>query len=420
MYSRIRDLREKRAAIHEQAKELLKKGQLTNEDREHFQRMMDQMDVLKVEIELAETKRPPEAQVSGFNESVDSSQERRAFDTFLRSGAAALSSQQRTVLREVRDMGVGGGSPVGSLGGFFVPQGFVYDVETALKYYGNMLGVAKILDTATGQPLPYPTSNDTTVTGELVGEASSVTSADVNVGHIMFGAFKFSTKMVKCSLELLQDSAFNIEAFLKERFAIRLGRVLNQKFTTGQGTTEPTGIITSILASLPSPQLASAGVVVGTPLIAAGSAANTGGSETGATSIGSQDLVNLEHTVDSLYRPRASYMMHDSTLRVIKTLLDRYGRPLWQPGIASGEPDRINGYAYSINNDMDAIAASKVTVLFGPMEKYLIRRVKELAVLRLEERFAEYGQVAFLGFARYDGNLLDAGTHPISYLIQHS
>ena len=420
MYSRIRDLREKRAAIHEQAKELLKKGKLTSEDREHFQRMMDQMDVLKVEIELAETKRPPEAQVSGFDEGVDSSQERRAFDTFLRSGAAALSSQQRTVLREVRDMGVGGGSPVGSLGGFFVPQGFVYDVETALKYYGNMLGVAKILDTATGQPLPYPTSNDTTVTGELVGEASSVTSADVNVGHIMFGAFKFSTKMVKCSLELLQDSAFNIEAFLKERFAIRLGRVLNQKFTTGQGTTEPTGIITSILASLPSPQLASAGVVVGTPLIAAGSAANTGGSETGATSIGSQDLVNLEHTVDSLYRPRASYMMHDSTLRVIKTLLDRYGRPLWQPGIASGEPDRINGYAYSINNDMDAIAASKVTVLFGPMEKYLIRRVKELAVLRLEERFAEYGQVAFLGFARYDGNLLDAGTHPMSYLIQHS
>jgi HK97 family phage major capsid protein len=55
-------------------------------------------------------------------------------------------------------------------------------------------------------------------------------------------------------------------------------------------------------------------------------------------------------------------------------------------------------------------------VAFGSLDKYLIRRVKEMSVLRLVERFADYGQVAFLGFARYDGNLLDAGTHPVKYL----
>lgn len=64
--------------------------------------------------------------------------------------------------------------------------------------------------------------------------------------------------------------------------------------------------------------------------------------------------------------------------------------------------------------------AGKKTVAFGALDKYLIRRVKELAVLRLVERFADYGQVAFLGFARYDGNLLDAGTHPVKYIVQRS
>ena len=38
--------------------------------------------------------------------------------------------------------------------------------------------------------------------------------------------------------------------------------------------------------------------------------------------------------------------------------------------------------------------------------------------MRLNERYADYGQVAFIGFARYDGNLVDAGTHPVNYLQQ--
>jgi HK97 family phage major capsid protein len=193
-----------------------------------------------------------------------------------------------------------------------------------------------------------------------------------------------------------------MESFLVEQFAARLGRILNTKFTVGVGTTEPTGILTA----------ATAGPT------ALGSAANTGGTETGGTSIGYIDLVELEHSVDPLYRRGAKFILNDSTLRKIKEILDKYGRPLWVPGVAAGAPDTILGYPYSINNDMPTIAVNAKTVLFGAVDRYMIRRVKQLQVLRLVERFADYGQVAFLGFARYDGNLLDAGTHPVKYLVQ--
>jgi hypothetical protein len=33
--------------------------------------------------------------------------------------------------------------------------------------------------------------------------------------------------------------------------------------------------------------------------------------------------------------------------------------------------------------------------------------------LRLNERYADFGQVGFIAFMRIDGNLVDAGTHPI-------
>jgi hypothetical protein len=110
--------------------------------------------------------------------------------------------------REKRDMGIG----TLALGGYFVPQGFVYSVEEAMKYFGPMLITSELMDTATGQTLPYPTDNDTTVSGEIVGEGKQVSDADVALGRVLFGAYKFSTKLIKLSLELLQDSAFDMES----------------------------------------------------------------------------------------------------------------------------------------------------------------------------------------------------------------
>jgi len=349
--------------------------------------------------------------------------EERYFRAFIRCSQKDGGDQEsRAILTgqlpEFRDMGIG----TNTLGGYFVPRGFVYEVEEAMKWYGSMLQSSEIMDTATGQPLPYPTANDTTVAGQIVGEGQQVSETDVNIGQILFGAEKFSTRMTKVSLELLQDSAFDVKSFLVKLFAIRLGRILNTKFTVGNGNSanpvEPTGLLTAVVANCAAAQTAATGVVYGTGLLAAGANANDGGGETGGLSIGSQDLTDLEHTVDPSYRPGASYQFHDQTFRVIKRLLDKFGHPLWKQSMSSGDPDRINGYPYWINNDMPTIALNAKTVLFGDMKKYLIRRVKELGVITLNERFADYGQVAYLGFARYDGNLLDAGTHPVCFLQQ--
>ena len=448
--SRIKQLMEQRAKLHADATALIpKEGEAwPAESRKKFDEMHAEISRLgeeirsleqheKTELELRATVRPPEAQIEDAKKQTE---ERKLaavgeFRDALRqekrysAAMAALKPEHRAMVRsfevrywdavrhvmlkrattedrailegnlsEYRDMGVA----TGGAGGDFVPTGFVYKVEEAMLYYGDMLGVANIIDTATGQPLPHPTDNDTTNEGELIAEGAQVSTQDVAIGQITFGAFKFSTKMVKVSIELMQDSAFDMEGYLVNKFGIRLGRILNTKFTVGAGTTEPKGIIPA----------ATAGPT------AVGSSTNTGGAETGGTSIGSTDIVELEHSVDKSYRRGAKYMMHDSTLKKIKEVLDKFGRPLWKPGLNAADPDTINGYAYSINNDMAQVAVNAKTVAFGALDKYTVRRVKQLAVMRLVERFADFGQVAFIGFARYDGNLLDAGTHPVKYLVQ--
>jgi HK97 family phage major capsid protein len=440
--AKIKELREKRAAIHAEAMKMVDLPAITKEDRAKFDLQMAEIDTIKGDIdrleralaldtELRETTAPPRDKVAGQERGAAITPEirkakdekyRRAYSEYLRLGPRqtdfepGMSEESREALRvgrtEYRDMGIG----TNTLGGYFVPQGFVYDIESAMKYYGDMLNQAEMLDTASGQPLPYPTDNDTSNTGEIVGEGQQVSDQDVTVGHINFNAWKFSTKLVKVSIELIQDSAFDMEGFLKNKFAIRLGRILNTKMTVGAGSTEPNGILTAAIAACGVP--VAGGGAYGIPVIALGSSTNTGGAETGGTSVGSKDLVNLEHSVDPVYRTGAKYMFHDTLLRGLQGELDKYGRPLWVPGVSVNAPDKLNGYAYSINNDMPQMGLSANTIIFGNLKKYMIRRVKELGILRLTERFADYGQIAFIGFARYDGNLLDAGTHPVCYLQQ--
>ena len=113
-------------------------------------------------------------------------------------------------------------------------------------------------------------------------------------------------------------------------------------------------------------------------------------------------------------------MFHDTTLRTLKNILDKFGRPIWLPGLAVNSPDTILGYRYTINQSMPQIAPNATTVLFGDLSKFIIRKVREMQLLRLVERYADFGQVGFIAFSRVDSNLVDAGTHPIQQLIQHS
>jgi HK97 family phage major capsid protein len=316
----------------------------------------------------------------------------------------------------------------GTEGGFFVPAGFVYDIEKATKFYAPLLdgSVIRVMETATGQVLPYPTSNDTNQAWTLLGEATQVVDGgttpnypnqsaapsanpgNVLAGHVNFNAYKGTTGIIRVSLELLQDSAFSIESFLTEAFAVRLGRGYEYYLTNGSGSNAPLGILPAIAAS------------GATPVVAVGSSSNDGSANTGANSIGYIDLVNLIHSVDPSYRRDAKFMLADSTLRFLRTLLDKFGRPLWVPGVKDNEPDTICGHPYVINQAFPAIAASATTVAFGAWSKFIARKVKDLQVARLEERFADFGEVGYVGFSRIDSNLVDAGTHPLNVLQQHS
>lgn len=400
----IQQMRERRSALAREARHLVDQHPGAKWGAEQDKRFA----ALKAEIEAidAEVKRTQEALdleaadahaeelvaieagVSRDQARATMDREARIFDAFLRGGIENLTTEQRQYVAERRRQAqVLGAMSTGTPGegGYLVPREFATRLVEAQKAFGGIRAVASVLSTSTGAALDYPTTDATGEEGEIVGENATVTRGDATFGIKSLGAYKFSSKDIALPIELLQDSAIDVEGHIVGRLATRIARAFNRYATVGTGTAQPEGVVTA-------------------------STVGKVGANGQTTSVTYDDLVDLIHSLDPAYRANASIMTADSSIKVLKKLKDGQGRPIWLPGIDVKEPDTLLGYRYSVNQHVPAMAANAKSILFGDFSKYLIRDVMAVMLFRMtDSAFARNGQVGFLALSRHDGKLLDTG-----------
>lgn len=324
---------------------------------------------------------------------------REVFYKFIASGAdvAELSTEERAILKagvqsakEFRMQVTG----TASAGGYTVPVELANFIVKSMKDWGPMYDedVATVLATAGGNVINIPTVNDTAKSGAKHTEGTALTddgSEDVVFGNKELAAYVYDTEFVKFSMELAQDSIFNIEALLGTLLGERLGRIANRELTVGDGTGDPNGVVTA--SSLGK--------------TAAATAAMTG-----------DEIIDLLHSVNAAYRrsPKARFMFADTTLAAIRKLKDGDGNYLWSMGdVQNGQPGTLLGYRYSINDDMASLGAAAKVMLFGDFSKYFVRKVGSPVIGVLRERF--WPDLGIAGLIRFDGELGD--TAAVKHLI---
>jgi HK97 family phage major capsid protein len=286
----------------------------------------------------------------------------------------------------------------GATGAFTIlPASMVQQLEINMLAYGSVEAVAETINTSSGEPLVWPTADDTSNTGAQIGENTAAgTSSQPAFTTITWNAYKFTSNGILVPNELLEDSQFDVAGMIGAMLGERLGRIANTKFTTGTGAATPKGITLC----------AAAGVTAAS-----------------ATAIAADEIIKLTGgaaSIDPAYRNQgAGFMMHDNILHALRLLKDGNGQYLWGSGMNSGAPDTICGYPVYVNQDMaSSIAASAITVLFGLFSKYKVRRVGGTRLYHLTERYRDTDQDGFFGFQRFDGNLLSAGTSVVKKLVQ--
>ena len=397
-------LREQRASLFEKMKAVSDRASAENrllsaEEVATYDRIDAEYTQVEDEIDRREAaqareknmvRRDPSGTLEDGGQVVDDGEAyNRVFTNFLRRGMADLSPEDKAVMSgKASQILNAAGIGTGAAGGFTVSPEFRDKLIETQKWYGPMLQEAEVIHTETGAQLPWPTNDDTANVGAILAENTQVTEQDGTFGTANIDAYMYTSKMVRVSYQLMQDSAFDLGAWLPRKLGTRLGRILNQHFTTGTGTNQPDGIVTSATVGATS----------------TGSFAATGG-------VSFDNLIDLIEALDPAYGggEGLKFMGHQSVRKAIRKLKDSQGRYLWEPSVKEGVPNQVQGYPFILNNDMPTLAASSKSLLFGNIrDAYLIRIVRDMQTMRLQERYADFLQVGFLAFERADGTLQDA------------
>lgn len=316
-----------------------------------------------------------------------------AFTAYLRTGTPNADISGLRVSNEQSE----GGS---AAGGYLVPSGFRQKMVEIRKSFGGFEALAETITTDTGAPLEYPTNDDTANEGDITAENAAVASgADMTFGIVNIGAYKYTSAgagtnlPLRVPVELIQDSAFDIEGFIARQLAVRIKRKQATHWVTGTGVNQPKGIVAASLTADRDLDTAD------TPDY--------------------EDLVEFQDLLDEEYDPAARWLMRKSTWTLLRLIVDLNGRPIVQDSTTgiSGRPERLLlGKPVTIDEAMPVLssAADTFAMAYGDFrEAYVIRRVSGLAVVVNPYSRSAYGQVEYSAWERADGTVQNRSAYKI-------
>lgn len=391
--SKINELRTKRAKAWENAKDFLDKhrndsGILSHEDTEAYEKMEKEIVDLGHEIERQErmdaferemaaptakpiTERPEATKAEAKAEEKTG----RASDSY-KSAFWAQARSRNGMTYEVRNALQEG---TDSEGGYLVPDEFEHTLIQALNESNIIRSRARVITTSNGlHKIPVVASHGNAAWME---EEDAYTESDEAFSQVNLDAHKVGT-LIKVSEELLQDSAFDLESYIRSEFSRRIGDKEEDAFLNGNGTHKPTGILNA-----------------------------TGGAQVGvttasATAITADEIIDLFYSLKAPYRKNAVWILNDATVKAIRKLKNGTGDYLWQPAIKDGEVPTILGRPYFTSQYAPTIEAAAKVIAFGDFSYYWIGDRQGISFKRLNELYAGNGQVGFLASKRLDGKLV--------------
>ena len=384
--NQILKLREERANTWEMAKAFLeshrdKDGMVSAEDSAVYDRMEEKVVALGKEIERLERQRNID---DDLNKTIDTAlkgnpgaglmkpdeKKGRASGAYTKAFWQAFRGKGN--IQEVKDTLTIGSDPEG---GYLVPDEYEHTLVEALLEENFFRGLAHTIRTSSGDhTIPVVASHGEAAWME---EGSVYPESDDTFSQVNLGAHKLGTA-IRVSEELMNDSVFDLESYITQEFARRIGTKEEEAFLVGDGNHKPLGVF----------QGAEVGVTAA------------------KTAITFDDMMDLYHSLRTPYRRNASWILNDSTVKAIRKLKDNNGNYIWQPSVQVGQPDRILSLPYRTSSFVPELAAGNKVIALGDYSYYWIADRQGRKFKRLSELYAANGQIGFLASERVDGRLI--------------
>lgn len=356
-------------------------GIISAEDKAVYDEMLAKVDAYDAQIELMDsveareremdkaTSTPLASTVENVVEEKTGRQSngyRKIFEDYLRGIA-----DNRTIRNALQE-------GTNSEGGYLVPEEFEARVIDKLTELNVIRRYAHVIRTSSPRKIPVEASAGAAA---WIAEEGQYQGTDPAFSQVTLDAFKVG-QMIKVSDELLEDAAFDLEGYLADQLAKAIATAEEDAFCTGNGSGKPTGIFT-----------ANGGAV--------------GVTTAAADKITADEIIDLIYSLKAPYRQNARFYMNDQTVKAVRKLKDGNGQYLWQPAMAEGMPSTLLGFPVE-STQAPVIAASALVIAFGDLDYYWIADRTDMDIRRLNELYADYGQVGFRGSRRVDGKIVQA------------
>ena len=306
----------------------------------------------------------------------------KAFNAYLRSG-------DDDGLRGLEFEGKAMSTAVNSDGGYLVDPATSESVKSVLASTASIRAIANVVNVEASSFDVLIDRNDAGA-GWANETASTSETGTPQIDRISIPLFELNA-LPKASQRLLDDSAFDIEAWLAGRIADKFARAEAAAFVIGDGVDKPRGFLNHNKVANSAWTWGSLGYV------ASGVSGGIGDGDA---------IIDMVYALGAQYRAGATFVMNSKTAGSLRKLKDADGRHLWSDGFSAGEPARLLGYPVLIAEDMPDIAANEHPIAFGDFSSgYTIAERPDLRVLR--DPFSAKPHVLFYATKRVGGDVSD-------------
>jgi HK97 family phage major capsid protein len=354
-----------------QEAEIKKFGEATAETKAALDRANDAIANNEAEIKKLQTRlsRPAAGGESKGERSEAETKTAEAFRLWATKGDQHLGADERKALSASDDTG----------GGYLAPKEYAREIIKTITEFSPVRSVANVRQTS-ARSLMIPKR-----TGQFAAAWVAETGTRAETTGLAFGMTELQTHemyaIVDVSTQMLEDSAFDLEAFIAAEAAEQFAVAEGTAFISGNGVGKPEGILTN------------------------GDVAYSAGGH--ASAIQADGLIGIFYDLKDAYARNASWMFKRSTIKAIRQLKDSQNQYLWQPGLAGGAPATILDRPYLEATDIPAVGANALAGIFGDIRRaYTVLDRVSMSITRDPYTMASTGLVRFWVRKRVNGQIV--------------
>lgn len=374
--------------VDEELKQLKTKGNPDAVTKDEIKKLNDALDEQKKLVDDLRLKerRPMVELADGTKQELTEDQiaHKKAFADYFRKGNEGN-------LRELEAKTLSVGSDPD--GGYLVPVEMETAIDRILTEISPIRSIASVRQIGRSS-YKKPVNLAGTGSGWVGEQGARPQTQTPNLAELEFPAMELYA-MPAATQSLLDDAVVNIDQWLASEVDIEFAQQEGRAFVLGNGASMPRGFLAAPTVDDDNWEWGKVGYV---PTGAAGdfNTANPGDEH--------DNLVDLVYSLKSGYRANARFVMNRKTQARIRKIKDADGYPLWQPGLANGQPATLLGFPITEAEDMPDIAANSLSIAFGDFRRgYLI--VDRMGVRVLRDPYSSKPYVLFYTTKRVGGGI---------------